>query len=158
MNKAIFTCSCLAVLAMLALAGCQPGQNAPQSVAEQTPADNASPDANKRLACQNNLKQLGLSCKLFASEHDGRFPDTLQALYPEYTPDVSIFRCPSATQEPTGTIDAVPPSHYEIVPGLTESSPKTTILIQEKNTENHVPAGRSVLYIDGHVEFVKSEP
>jgi prepilin-type N-terminal cleavage/methylation domain-containing protein/prepilin-type processing-associated H-X9-DG protein len=77
-------------------------------------------EAARRASCANNLKQIGLSLKMYANEWDGRFPpDDLgdaydetgsyvwvasnfmmdgQAMYPEYISDVAPFACPSDTE------------------------------------------------------------
>jgi prepilin-type processing-associated H-X9-DG protein len=91
---------------------------------------------------------------MYANEHDGRFPDTLEAVYPEYIPDQDNFRCPGSTRPPATSADTAAKSDYGLIAGLTEKSPANTVLIREKSTANHVPAGRNVLYVDGHVEFI----
>jgi prepilin-type processing-associated H-X9-DG protein len=144
-----------AVALMLLAAGCKPVGQGAGSSAPATQADFSSPGAAQRAACANNLKQLGLGCKMYAAEHNGRFPDTLDAVYPEYHPDQNCYRCPGATRPPATSADAARLSDYEIVPGLTDKSPgKATVLVREKSTANHTPAGRNVLYVDGHVEFI----
>jgi len=69
-------------------------------------------EAARRSSCQNNLKQMGLVCKMYSNEANGAFPtikvfecdgsinkqfciNTL-ALYPEYLTDPAILLCPSA--------------------------------------------------------------
>ncbi len=74
-------------------------------------------EAARRSSCQNNLKQMGLVCKMYANEASGSFPtikvfncfpdtngtninkqfciNTL-AVYPEYLTDPAILLCPSA--------------------------------------------------------------
>jgi len=154
----MFGRSTMAIIMVVALvllaAGCNPAGQTPRTAAPSAQADFSSPDAAKRAACQNNLKQLGMGCKLYASEHNDRFPDTLEAVYPEYMPDQDNFRCPGATRPPATSADAAKLSDYELVAGLTEKSPANTVLIREKSTANHTPAGRNVLYVDGHVEFI----
>jgi prepilin-type N-terminal cleavage/methylation domain-containing protein/prepilin-type processing-associated H-X9-DG protein len=80
-------------------------------------------EAARRASCSNNLKQFGLIFKMYANEHDGKFPMNLrrvssgmwtedildrcdilnpgwtgvdsEALYPEYWTDFNIYACPS---------------------------------------------------------------
>ena len=62
-------------------------------------------EAARRASCQNNLKQVGLVCKMYANEHDGYFPplseeagtfmftaDEIQ----EYLADSTVLACPSS--------------------------------------------------------------
>jgi len=70
------------------------------------PALGRSRESARRGSCQNNLKQMGLVAKMFASEHDGvlppvsKLPDNwlpdMQAVYPEYLSDFTILICPSS--------------------------------------------------------------
>ncbi len=149
------TMAAIAVAALVLVApGCKPSGQGGASPVPEPQAQFSSPEEGKCAFCQNHLKQLGLGCKMYANEHNDRFPDTLEAVYPEYMPDQDNFRCPGATRPPATAADAAKLSDYELVPGLTEKSPANTVLIREKSTANHTPAGRNVLCVDGHVEFM----
>ncbi len=68
-------------------------------------------EAARRASCANNLKQMGLVFKMYASEHGGKFPprmirnvhgdlsDTMifngPSVYPEYLTDYNVLWCPS---------------------------------------------------------------
>ena len=84
-------------------------------------------EAARRSSCQNNLKQWGLICKMFANESQGqvwpgRFKDIRKnydptgmefwsvidhvSLYPEYLTDMNIAVCPSDSTPPPSPWDA----------------------------------------------------
>jgi len=81
------------------------------------PALSRAQEAARRASCQSNLKQMGLAIKMFAQEHQGKFPwryvtaDKNPAtggfwsqihhpqLWPEYLTDLKVFFCPSGTRQ-----------------------------------------------------------
>jgi prepilin-type processing-associated H-X9-DG protein len=71
------------------------------------PALNRAREASHRASCQNNLKQLGIVCKMYAGENRGEYSPPLspildnwmfdmRVIYPEYLSDFSVLICPDS--------------------------------------------------------------
>lgn len=72
------------------------------------PAMSAGHEAARRASCANNLRQLGLVYKMYASEHEyyptmeperGTLVPARHQIYPEYLSEPVIFNCPSLSDE-----------------------------------------------------------
>lgn len=72
-------------------------------------------ESARRAACQNNLKQLGLMCKMYANESPGQkyppksvnvlnFMFSAAATYPEYLNDLNVIFCPSDAEDTRGLL------------------------------------------------------
>lgn len=102
-----------------------------------------------RINCANNLMHISLGLHGYAREHNGVFPASLGALYPDYLQDPAAFDCPASKKMGTKT-----EPDYKYAAGLTEnSSPKE--IIAEDTDGNHKKSGRNILRVDGSVEWVR---
>jgi prepilin-type N-terminal cleavage/methylation domain-containing protein len=101
----------------------------------------------KIIACEENLEKIGLGLRLYASEHQEKFPPNLGELIEDgYVESERSFDCPSSQRAGTA---GDPDYHY--VTGYTVSSPSESVLIFDK-AENH-KEGKHVLYINGDIEW-----
>ena len=98
--------------------------------------------ATKSLA---NAKQIGLACKLYAADNNGKFPPTLDALLPAYMNDATSFVSPFAPNEPVG---------YTYHAGLTEKSPAAAVLVEDKFAPG-VAGQKVVVHVDDSGEVTK---
>jgi hypothetical protein len=110
----------------------------------------------RRSKCTSNLKQIGLACHLFSSDHDEAFPLDLAAAYPRYVPDARVLLCPSSgrAKEYAGGPASMTPdnSDYCYVSGLKATDPPLCILAFDV-ASNHEGDGMNVLYLGGNVEW-----
>jgi prepilin-type N-terminal cleavage/methylation domain-containing protein/prepilin-type processing-associated H-X9-DG protein len=131
-------------------------------------------EAARRASCANNLKQMGIVFKMYANEAGGLFPPIRRficdvdgtnfrnsrsghrlvpcgvAIYPEYLTDVMVLACP-----PTVTMTGL-----RLAAGSAKAQSDIPVMYDEVNATkpqnmSHVGAGGNVLYMDGHVAFVK---
>jgi prepilin-type processing-associated H-X9-DG protein len=101
----------------------------------------------RKANCKENLAQIGKAMCAF-NENNGKFPSSLEVLYPDYLNTFKIFRCPSTEDEP--------PKHfsYEYRQPAANASADTPVLWD--NLENH-EGGRNVLFVDGHASWLSEE-
>jgi prepilin-type processing-associated H-X9-DG protein len=116
--------------------------------------------------CLANLQRIGQGIELYAKTHKGALPDTLGTLL--ITGDIDnpeVLICPESILSPTtlpttrqraADIDAgIHVSYVYLGKGLPASCDPATIIVYEPLT-NHRGKGMSVLFGDGHVEFVRA--
>lgn len=145
---------------------------APDEVACQHPA-RVAPLTDRQKAdhmesCQNQMKQLGLSLRMFEDEdREKRFPAGWFMIYPEYVPDPCILACPGAPEIevayeilfPAVTSNELEATYDRLFPGEVDpGSPNARAhriahipLIIELH-ECSESGERNVLFLDGHVE------
>jgi len=125
--------------------------------------------AAMRLICMTNLKGLGQSLYLYANENASQFPpaDRWCDALTDNTPDMEpkLFRCPGVE---TG------PCNYAMNPNVDPNDPGDVVLLFETEpgwnqaggaelltVENHKRKGKGdgccVLFVDGRVEYIKSD-
>jgi len=97
----------------------------------------------REAVCIMNVKQIGLSCALYADEHSGTLPRKLDDLKP-YTPSTKPFICPQA-RDNTGY-------SYAFV-GVTNKWQADPNLIILREIEANHRGRRAVLFDDGHAEM-----
>ena len=115
-------------------------------------------EAARRASCQNNLKQMGIVFQMWASEHEGKLPDSLPQIYPQYLTDLQVLDCPSSGLVTVTQTDLATGGDYEYLgAGLDlDDIPSDTVIMRGKFADAHVPAGRNVLYADGTVVFQRA--
>lgn len=120
-----------------------------------------------RASCANNMKQLGLSFKMYENECKGEyFPGGFRQIYPEYMSDLAVLSCPGGELGSLG---------YQVVFPATNRNDWLAIEaavygiqvedVNQRTYQSHIPmmveidecsgsGGRNVLFVDGHVEYV----
>jgi hypothetical protein len=129
------------------------------------------------IACRSNLTQLRKAILIYGREN-GQYPHPNQwcdLLVKHVGVDAERFVCPAVTirwrrQVFPWPIPRKTRCHYAMNPNCRPNSPPDTVLLFETKggwnrsggpelltTENHKAEGCSVLFNDGHVEFVKND-
>ncbi len=122
----------------------------------------------QRMVCANNLALISKDMTLYAGDNNNVYPplnqwcDSLEKFDLEFTK--KMFRCPRDLQGPCSY------SMNKNIENLGSNAPPDMVLLFESKpgwnqsggpeiltTENHAEEGCNVAFIDGHVEFVKTE-
>jgi type II secretion system protein G len=103
---------------------------------------------SKRTVSAANLKGIGMGLYTYASEHDDKFPDSLQVLVD------NGGMSPKALISPLEQADVT--SSYIYIPGQGTEADQRNVIAYE-NPENYDNEGTTVLFADSHVEYVNME-
>ncbi len=125
----------------------------------------SSRHSTRQTLCVHNLKLLYACLKVYAEEHEGRFPSRLADLLPRYGNDpefLEMLICPETQaicKQRTGRRHPFPENpdadaleglcSYAYVPGYALQDAADAVLLYEKQ-DNHFGKGRSLMYLDGH--------
>ncbi|MDD5634213.1 MAG: prepilin-type N-terminal cleavage/methylation domain-containing protein [Candidatus Omnitrophica bacterium] len=106
----------------------------------------------EKVVCTNNLQQVGLALYIYAREHEGKFPPSLNTLYQEhYLSDERFMDCPG-----TKEIGTKENPDYAYTAGLSVSDDSAEPLVADKR-KNHRKSMKNVLYVNGTIEWTKEE-
>jgi len=120
-----------------------------------------------RMTCGTNLSSLGKAMMIYANAYDDKFPTSSKwcnLLIEHAKVDKMTFRCKGAAQGPCNY------AMNENVADLGQAALPNVVLLFETQpgwnqtggaeiltTDNHQGDGCNVLFVDGHVEFVKMQ-
>jgi prepilin-type processing-associated H-X9-DG protein len=120
----------------------------------------------QRTKCASNLRQIGQGIMLYANDHRGTWPDSLDELILSADLNPECFVCPSSRDSaaPGATAreqaaNLYKPGHISFIylgKGLKEPVHPNRVVAYEA-MGNHDASGINVLFGDGHVEWF-SEP
>jgi prepilin-type processing-associated H-X9-DG protein len=97
-----------------------------------------------RIKSASNLRQIGQALEIFANEHHGASPKTLEELAKAESLDADVLRCPRS-----------PNIHYVYVGHWrTDEDPRGVVAYEDGSESNSdIGDGGSILFADGSVEF-----
>ncbi|MBD3379026.1 MAG: hypothetical protein GF408_01000 [Candidatus Omnitrophica bacterium] len=99
-----------------------------------------------KVLCANNIREIGRSLYIYAREHEGNFPPTLNTLYDEkYLSDVKLLDCPANRN--TGDLEY---PDYIYTGGLNVNDASRKELLKDRK-RNHPDRGRNILYLNGDI-------
>jgi prepilin-type processing-associated H-X9-DG protein len=127
------------------------------------PSLNRARETANRIKCASNMRQIGQSMMLYATDHKGQYPDDLGSCYIEGI-EPGAFTCPSGNvslppnfkqmkrEEQVAWINEHSPYTY-IGKGKNTTAPADEVMLYEELSD-HDTDGGNFLYGDGHVEFL----
>jgi prepilin-type processing-associated H-X9-DG protein len=108
------------------------------------PAMGEARQTARRTVSMANLKNIGMAAHIYANDHDGKFPPSLDALRE------ADFVTQQTLQSP---LDSSPGVSYIYVGGQDETSDARNVLAYERLYPGSTRT--NVLYFDGHVQHIE---
>ena len=103
-------------------------------------------EITKRAVSASNLRGLGQACLIYANDHADKFPDSLQQLVDDGVAAQKQLRSPRDEDQDEDTVSFV------YIAGQTTAADPRNVLAYERVFGDE---GTNVLFMDGHVEWMK---
>lgn len=120
------------------------------------PALSMARESSRKISCTNNLKQIGLSLRMYSNIYNEAFPDMngrtgLHFLATTgFLEDRAVYKCPSTMDDITTQGHISVAASYCYAGGLTEAGSVDSAIAADRS-RNHDKYG-NILFIDGHVQ------
>jgi hypothetical protein len=115
----------------------------------------------RRAACVNNMRKVGIVLTQYAQDHQGHFPNDLQALVPEYANqgdlNPEMFVAPGSGTQPGDMMTISQWTDFVLVPNRKTSDPADSILLFTKPDCYRDGKGIVVLYVDMHPSIIRAD-